>query len=152
MATKKQIAANRRNALKSTGPRTDRGKAVSRFNALRHSLRAKSHSLSIGSLDELRQIRSDYIQSFQPQTPKQDDLVLRMAFARWQMLRWQRVEAQELSEPSYIDPLRQARMMDLLTYCQARHQRAFTKAFEQYRRSIRAGQRLPESPPRALIS
>ena len=39
MATsKKQIAANRRNAKKSTGPRTARGKAVSSRNAVKHGL------------------------------------------------------------------------------------------------------------------
>jgi hypothetical protein len=37
----RQIKANRRNALHSTGPTTPEGKQASRFNALRHGLRAK---------------------------------------------------------------------------------------------------------------
>ena len=36
MASEKQIEANRRNAQKSTGPRTEGGKSRSRMNALRH--------------------------------------------------------------------------------------------------------------------
>ena len=38
MATLKQIAANRRNALKSTGPTSQEGKKQSRRNALKHGL------------------------------------------------------------------------------------------------------------------
>ena len=42
MATPAQIAANRRNALKSTGPRTAAGKAASGRNALTHGLTART--------------------------------------------------------------------------------------------------------------
>jgi hypothetical protein len=38
MATPKQTTANRANAQKSSGPRTTAGKAVSRFNALKHGI------------------------------------------------------------------------------------------------------------------
>src|SRR5437867_2070172 len=38
MATLKQIVANRRNALKSTGPTSEEGKKQSRRNALKHGL------------------------------------------------------------------------------------------------------------------
>ena len=37
----KQVEANRRNAKNSTGPKTAAGKHASRFNALRHGLRAR---------------------------------------------------------------------------------------------------------------
>jgi hypothetical protein len=38
MASEKQIAANRKNAEKSTGPKTESGKRKSRSNAVRHRL------------------------------------------------------------------------------------------------------------------
>jgi hypothetical protein len=45
MATEKQIAANRANAKRSTGPKTANGKMVSSRNAYRHGL---SRPLSLG--------------------------------------------------------------------------------------------------------
>src|SRR5262249_50109860 len=42
MTSLKQIEANRRNAMKSTGPRTEAGKEQSRRNALRHGLTAET--------------------------------------------------------------------------------------------------------------
>ena len=38
MTLERKIAANRRNAKKSTGPRTKAGRATSRHNARRHGL------------------------------------------------------------------------------------------------------------------
>lgn len=54
MATERQLAANRRNAEKSTGPRTQQGKARSRMNALRHGFAAADAGLrDSSSLEEL---------------------------------------------------------------------------------------------------
>ena len=41
MTSDKQGAANRRNALKSTGPKTPEGKAAVRLNAMKHGLLSK---------------------------------------------------------------------------------------------------------------
>jgi len=42
MASIRQIEANRRNALNSSGPRTQDGKMNSRQNAIRHGLTAET--------------------------------------------------------------------------------------------------------------
>lgn len=47
MATEKQIAANRRNATRSTGPRTAAGKQRSSQNSLKHGLTAHTRDTSL---------------------------------------------------------------------------------------------------------
>ncbi len=49
MTSYRQIEANRRNTLGSTGPRTEAGKLRSRRNAVRHGLTAET---VIGSLED----------------------------------------------------------------------------------------------------
>ena len=49
MTSFRQIQANRRNALKSTGPRSEEGKQQSRRNAVRHGLTAET---VIGALED----------------------------------------------------------------------------------------------------
>src|SRR5690349_8436328 len=46
MASEKQIAANRRNARRSTGPRTPAGKVRAALNALTHGLTTQAADLS----------------------------------------------------------------------------------------------------------
>ena len=55
MATAKQATANRRNAAKSTGPRTKSGKARSSGNALKHGLSAEQKGAMVGPLEPKRQ-------------------------------------------------------------------------------------------------
>lgn len=49
MASPRKIAANRRNAQQSTGPRTAKGRGRSKHNALRHGLAARL--ATIGTID-----------------------------------------------------------------------------------------------------
>ena len=54
MTSYRQIEANRRNALKSTGPKTEAGKQTSRCNAVRHGLTAET---VIGMLEDAESYR-----------------------------------------------------------------------------------------------
>jgi hypothetical protein len=48
MASEKQVLANQQNALKSTGPKTDEGKAIAARNSLKHGLLAKEVVITEG--------------------------------------------------------------------------------------------------------
>jgi len=66
MATAKQKAANRENAKKSTGPRTEQGKANSRMNALKHGIDAQ-YEVSCGEqAAQLHALAVEYDRQFAP--------------------------------------------------------------------------------------
>ena len=83
MSTDHQIAANRANARLSTGPRTADGKARSAPNNLRHGLASGRLIISgenPADFDELVEgLRAEY----NPATPTEDQLILRMAQHFW---------------------------------------------------------------------
>jgi hypothetical protein len=62
MATEKQIEANRRNAEKSTGPRTKAGKARSRLNARRHGLASTLEGETRGTMLDLDSLACRLVQ------------------------------------------------------------------------------------------
>src|SRR5438309_1538320 len=94
MATKKQIAANRRNAKKSTGPRTENGKAVSAQNALKTGIDAESMIIGDESAEDLEALTAEYIAQFQPATPQERFLVDALISSDWLRRRLVRVEPQ----------------------------------------------------------
>jgi hypothetical protein len=62
-----KLRSNQQNARKSTGPRTQAGKAVSRKNALQHGLRAV-FLIGEETSPEIEQERKDWIRAFEPNT------------------------------------------------------------------------------------
>jgi hypothetical protein len=92
MATEKQIAANRRNARLSTGPRTPEGKAAVRLNARKHGL-ASSELLLPGESDtEFTALWQGCRAHFQPKSLRDEHLILDLAAAEWGLRRIIRIE------------------------------------------------------------
>jgi len=60
MTSFRQIEANRGNALKSTGPKTEDGKRRSRRNAVRHGLTAETVVVALEDIEDYQAIRSGY--------------------------------------------------------------------------------------------
>jgi hypothetical protein len=82
MATEAQIEANRRNAAKSTGPRTPEGKARVRRNATRHGLCSGIALMAEEGPDYGREfdlLHADLRIEHQPNGPTEDILVFKMA-------------------------------------------------------------------------
>jgi hypothetical protein len=91
MATAKQIRANRENALKG-GVKTERGKAISRLNALRHNI--FTSGLTTEDAEELYGVEDQLIAALQPVGRIEEMLVEKLALAYLRMHRCARAEAE----------------------------------------------------------
>ena len=94
MASQKQIEANRRNAEKSTGPRSVAGKAVSRMNALKSGLHAESEIIRGENAADLEALSAEYIERFHPTTPEQRFYVDILIRDDWKLRRLSKAEAE----------------------------------------------------------
>src|SRR3954464_10424589 len=87
MTSVRQIQANRRNALKSTGPNTVEGKLQSRRNAVRHGLTAETVISALEDAEDYKAFEAAIIADYDPQTAVERELVLRLASILWRLRR-----------------------------------------------------------------
>jgi len=91
--SRKQIAANRSNALKSTGPRTTGGKTAVRYNARTHGLLALEALLPGENKRTLVDLGDALRVRLQPDGEMEDLLVDRIVSAAWRLRRVLAIEA-----------------------------------------------------------
>ena len=60
----RQIEANRRNALSSTGPKTENGKRRSRHNAVRHGLTAETVVVALEDIQDYQAFEASIIADY----------------------------------------------------------------------------------------
>lgn len=87
MSTDKQLRANRANAARSTGPRTDGGKAISRYNALKHGLAGAKVVMPGENPDEYSAFHQRLMSEFAPLSTVEEDLVDKVAATLWRLRR-----------------------------------------------------------------
>jgi hypothetical protein len=92
MSSFKQIEANRRNALKSTGPTTPEGKERSRCNAVRHGLTAETVIAAFEDADDYQAFEAAVIADYDAETAVERELVLRLASVLWRLRRATAIE------------------------------------------------------------
>jgi len=87
MTSLKQIEANRRNALKGTGPTTPEGKECSRRNALRHGLTAETVIAALEDAEDYEAFEAAVISDYDAESAVERELVLRLASVLWRLRR-----------------------------------------------------------------
>src|SRR5579875_1744280 len=93
MRPEAQRQASRVNGAKSRGPATPEGKAISRFNGLKHGLRAEEAVLPGEDPAEFEARRQAWIDDWQPRSHTRAVLVDRAALAAWRLHRAAKAEA-----------------------------------------------------------
>jgi hypothetical protein len=106
-----RLAANRANAQKSTGPKTDGGKAASSQNAITHGLTSQRIAfpamLEGECQDDFDSLLADYTHRFRPSPGLEQRMVRGMVETEWQIRRVRIIE-ESLLEMELADPLASA--------------------------------------------
>jgi len=92
MTSFRQIAANRRNASKSTGPTTEEGKQRSRCNAVRHGLTAETVIGALEDVEDYKAFEAAITADYDAQSALEREMVLRLAGLLWRLRRATTIE------------------------------------------------------------
>ncbi|THD68256.1 MAG: hypothetical protein E7813_11515 [Bradyrhizobium sp.] len=92
MTSDRKIAANRRNAKKSTGPRTEAGRRHSRRNALQHGL-----AVAIGSQPSFREDIEALAKALVGDGGQPNEFARQVAEAELDLLRIRKIRASQLN-------------------------------------------------------
>jgi hypothetical protein len=87
MTSVRHIEANRRNALKSTGPTSTEGKNRSRCNAVRHGLTAETVIGAFEDAEDYRAFEAAVTADYDAQSAVERELILRLASLLWRLRR-----------------------------------------------------------------
>jgi len=118
MVSEKQLRANRKNALRSTGPKTQEGKEVIKYNALKHGILSKEVVIRSGKLkedpEEFTLLLSSLIEDYKPEGVIEHALVEEIAGCLWRKKRVLRVEVANLQDIDVVHPKTRSGFDDLI--------------------------------------
>ena len=92
MASQKQVAANRRNAANSTGPKSAAGKQIARMNALKHGLQTDQVVIPGEDPAEFEALLGGLEEYYQPVGSLEQVLVERITYCTWRLQRANAIE------------------------------------------------------------
>ena len=100
MTSTAQIEANRRNARRSTGPKTGAGRAVARQNALKHGLTARHVIVFDEAEADFADFHDEMVRALAPADAVEAALAERIILCAWRLRRAGRAEAARLNSAS----------------------------------------------------
>ena len=138
VASPQQIAANRANAAKSTGPRSPEGKARSAQNARKHGFAAANYTVvRLEDAQEVANLRDDAVALYQPVNSQEMYAVERIALTQQALLRAARLEERVSA---------QSNAFTLYLRYSAQAERQYRRAIEEFERLKALRPELPNEP------
>ena len=125
MATKSQIAANRKNAKRSTGPSTDAGKARSKMNSTRHGLLGRFHLIEGEDQQEFANFEEQTFVELKPVGTVERYFVGRWVRSAWLLNRADNVISTLLVNPESLHELSINELLNILRVLWAQSTRRF---------------------------
>jgi hypothetical protein len=92
MSSESQVLANRRNAQRSTGPKTEEGKEVVSQNAVKHGLSARRDVIRGEDIEEFERHREAMLDDLAPVGAMEAMLSQRIVSLSWRLIRAQRMQ------------------------------------------------------------
>jgi hypothetical protein len=93
----KQLAANQANAQKSTGPRTEAGKNISKYNGFKHGLTGNATVMTLEDAREQRDFTEAYMKDLKPVGHAETQLAGVIALDNWRLNRVKTLEENTLT-------------------------------------------------------
>ena len=119
-----RLLANQRNAQKSTGPRTEEGKANAKFNARRHGLTGQFYCMSEGDEKAYLQFQTHLLTDLKPIGHYESQLAISIVQDQWRLNRARAIENNIFAIGMSAGPIADATDADspevLAAACQAR--------------------------------
>jgi len=129
MMSQAKVNANRRNARKSTGPRTPSGKAAASMNAVKHGLSARMPVIPGENEAEFQVYTAEWLEELQPAGPMEAFLAERIISIAWRLRRVGQMEAR-LFHPSESQETHQ---LSRLNRYEVALERSFYRNMEEFR-------------------
>ena len=151
MATERQIEANRENSRKSTGPRTAKGKAAVRLNAVKHGLTAQQVILGDEAPEDYEAFRAYWLEDLTPHGAREEGLAERVITAAWRLRRVPRAEQDLFAGGGASAPFRFGTGTDKIARYDAALDRAFYRALQKLEKlqAVRAEETAAGAAPAA---
>jgi hypothetical protein len=131
MATPAQIAANKLNSQKSTGPKTEEGKANSCMNRLTHGFASAQSIIPGESQEAFIALLEELLIEHQPKTPTEEILVEKMVQTQWLTQRALNLQGEAFLEMALKQESGVPKHLGLLIRYYTTADRAFHKAHNE---------------------